>query len=147
MVKSHAATHTVPMKVCCSIRIFIFSPWAPASIDFLPRLTCCAFEYARLYPRSFMPLHQPDNARNVASFYTLRLIGLGQVCREGGVMSGRVPSCRLLANASKAALLRINSMEPFNCTICGIFRSPKRRPTVSREVPIIWAIPPEWAAA
>ena len=29
-------------------------------------------------------------------------------------MSGRVPSCRLLANASKAALLRINSMDRAN---------------------------------
>jgi hypothetical protein len=75
-----------------------------------------------------------------AFFYTLRLIGLGQVRREGGRISDRVPSCRLLANASKAALLRINSMDPFNCTICRIFRSAKRRVTVSREVPIIWAI-------
>ena len=44
------------------------------------------------------------------------LIGLGQA----GRISDRVPSCRLLANTSKAALLRINSMQPLRCTICRV---------------------------
>jgi hypothetical protein len=63
-----------------------------------------------------------------------------QVGRGDGLRSDRVPSYRLLANASKAVLLWINSMESFKRTICRFFRSAKRRVTVSREVPIIWAI-------
>jgi len=75
-----------------------------------------------------------------AFFCTLRLIGLGQVGCGDGLRSDRVPSYRLLANASKAVLLWINIMESFKRTICRFFRSAKRRVTVSREVPIIWAI-------
>jgi hypothetical protein len=46
----------------------------------------------------------------------------------------------VLANASKAFLLRIDSAEPFRCTIWRFLRSARTRVTVSREVPIIWPI-------
>ena len=54
MVKSHPANYTVPIKVCCSIRIFcIFSPGA--SVPKIPSAPVSSKEApgsAALYPQS-----------------------------------------------------------------------------------------------
>jgi len=45
-----------------------------------------------------------------------------------------------LAIDFRAALFRINKVDPFDITICRFFKSANNRVTVSREVPIICAI-------
>src|SRR5579884_2924631 len=47
---------------------------------------------------------------------------------------------QLVVIAFSAALFRIRSVEPLDCTICRRFKSANKRVTVSREVPIICAI-------
>src|SRR5579864_1488376 len=46
----------------------------------------------------------------------------------------------------RATLLRITRVEPLDCTIWRFFKSANNRVTVSREVPIIWAIS-SWVSA
>jgi hypothetical protein len=73
-------------------------------------------------PFLFACAHRPTKFRNVGFLYACSMI------RQS-------PGYLLLAKASKASLLRINSAESFGCAMCRFFSSAKRRVTVSREVP------------